>query len=105
MNFRNRDVSDLGVFKYQSFNGFSSFYRFNHHIVGMSLIFKHLSLLTPTGVHFKNQCHGMAMCLSTVFCNLCRAVDWSLDCINSMKWPWIQVIWKTLCCLKLIHNF
>lgn len=51
-NFRNRDVSDLGVFKYPSFNGFSSFYRFNHHIVGMSLIFKHISLLTPVGSLF-----------------------------------------------------
>lgn len=34
LSFRNRNVSDLGVFKYQSFNGFSSFYRFNWHVVG-----------------------------------------------------------------------
>lgn len=52
LNFRNRDVSDLGVFKYQSFNGFSPFYRFNHRVVGMSLIFKHISLLTPVESFF-----------------------------------------------------
>lgn len=46
----------------------------------------------------------MAICLCTVFCNLCRAVAWSSACINSVKWSRMQFIWKTLCCPKLIHN-
>lgn len=47
----------------------------------------------------------MTMCLSAVFCSLCRAVDWSLHFANSIKWSRIQFIWKTLYCLKLVPNF
>ena len=50
----------------------------------MSLIFKHISLLTAIESSFKkNQWHDMTVCFSATFCNLYRAVNWAVLILRS----------------------